>query len=385
MEFDLSEDQRLIEASVDRLMAEQYDFARRKNYQTHPEGWSRPMWRRYADLGLLGLAFDEKYGGLGGTAVETMIVMNAFGRALMLEPFLPTVILGGGLLRRSARQALRDHYIPQIVAGEITLAMAHHERQARFDLFDVATTARRRDGGWIIDGEKGLVLNGDRADKLIVSARVGGSTREADGIGLFLVDPHAKGVSRRGYTGQDGLRAAEIRFEQVAVGPEDAIGEPGNDFTMLARVIDEAIAALCAEAVGAMAALQELTIDHLKQRRQFGRPIGDFQVLQHRAVDMLMMLEQARSMALYATMMASHEDSRERSKAMSAAKVQIGRSARFIGQQAIQLHGGIGLTMEYKAGHYFKRLTMIDMMFGDADHHLAQLAQAGGLFEPAAF
>jgi alkylation response protein AidB-like acyl-CoA dehydrogenase len=235
-----------------------------------------------------------------------------------------------------------------------------------------------RDGAaWVLDGEKGVVLHGDTADKLIVTARVGGGQRDRGGVGVFIVDVKAPGVSRRGYPTQDGLRAAEVTLAGVQVGPEGVLGQPGEGLPLVERVVDEAIAALCAEAVGAMAAMHELTLDYLKTRRQFGREIGSFQALQHRAVDMLVALEQARSMAMFGTMMAAEEDAVERRNALSAAKVQIGRSGRLIGQQAVQLHGGIGMTMEYKVGHYFKRVTMIDTMFGDADHHLRELARRG--------
>lgn len=384
MEFDLSEDQRLMEASIARLLRERYGFEQRRAYQKTPEGWSRDMWRRYAELGLLGLPFDEAHGGLGATAVETMIVMNAFGRALVLEPYLPTVILCGGLLRHGGNAALCREVIPRIVNGETTLALACQERQSRYDLFDVLTDARANGSGWTLSGKKGLVLNGAEADALIVSARLAGGPRERQGIGLFLVDAQAPGVSRHGYATQDGLRAADIAFDNVAVGAEQVVGAPGDDILLLERLVGEATAALIAEAVGAMAALHELTVGYLKQRKQFGRPLGDFQVLQHRAVDMLIMLEQATSMYYYATMMAGHENAAERDKAISAAKVQIGRSARFIGEQAVQLHGGIGMTLEYSAGHYFKRLAMIDVTFGDTHYHLRRLARGGSLFEPYA-
>jgi pimeloyl-CoA dehydrogenase small subunit len=375
MDFDLDASQRLLQESLDRLIAERYTFEQRKAYGHSPEGWSRERWAHYAALGLLGLPFPERYGGSAGGAVETMLVMEAFGRALVLEPYLATVVLGGGFLRHSGNEAQCAALIPPLIEGRLTLAFAHTERQSRYDLADVATTARRDGEGWRIDGEKGVVLHGDSADKLIVTARVDGGRRDRDGIGLFLVDAAAAGIARRGYPTQDGLRAAEIAFNGVYAGPESVLGEPGAALPVVERVVDEAIAALCAEAVGAMAAMHELTLDYLKTRRQFGREIGSFQVLQHRAVDMLIALEQARSMAMYATMMID-EPPVERRRALSAAKVQIGRSGRFIGQQAIQLHGGIGMTMEYKVGHYFKRVTMIDTMFGDADYHLRALARA---------
>ncbi|MGH7098372.1 MAG: acyl-CoA dehydrogenase family protein [Stellaceae bacterium] len=376
MDFDLDDSQRLLQESLDRLIAERYTFEQRKTYGQSAEGWSRERWAHDAELGLLGLPFAEEHGGAGGGAVETMLVMQAFGRALVLEPYLATIVLGGGFLRHGGSAAQQTALIPRLAAGELVLAFAHTERQSRYDLADVATTARRAGNGWVIDGEKGVVLHGDSADKLLVTARTGGGRRERQGIGLFLVDAAQKGVTRRGYPTQDGLRAAEIAFSGVAVGAQGVLGEPGAALPLVERVTGEAIAALCAEAVGVMAAMHELTLDYLRTRRQFGREIGSFQVLQHRAVDMLIALEQARSMAMYATMMTGEEDAAERRRALAAAKAQIGRSGRLIGQQAIQLHGGIGMTMEYKVGHYFKRVTMIDAMFGDADHHLRALARA---------
>jgi pimeloyl-CoA dehydrogenase small subunit len=377
MDFDFTEEQRLIKESLDRLIADRYAFEQRKAYGQTAEGWSRELWAQYAELGLLGLPFAERYGGSAGGPVETMIAMEAFGRALALEPFLATVVLGGGFLRHGGSAEQCADLIPKIADGSLTLAFAHTERQSRYDLHDVKTRAVRDGGAWILDGEKGVVLHGDTADKLIVTARVGGGRRDRDGVAAFIVDGKTPGVSRRGYPTQDGLRAAEISLAQARVGPEGVLGEPGTALPLVERVVDEAIAALCAEAVGAMTAMHELTVDYLKTRRQFGREIGSFQILQHRAVDMLIALEQARSMAMFATMMAAEENAAERRNALSAAKVQIGRSGRFIGQQSVQLHGGIGMTMEYKVGHYFKRVTMIETMFGDADYHLRELARRG--------
>jgi pimeloyl-CoA dehydrogenase small subunit len=377
MDFDFTEEQRLLKESLDRLIADRYDFDQRKSYGQNPEGWSRALWRQLAELGLLGLPFAERFGGSDGGPVETMIVMEGLGQALALEPYLATVVLGGGFLRHGGNEAQQAALLPRIAAGDLTLAFAATERHSRYDLADIATTARRDGSGWILDGEKGVVLHGDSADRLIVTARIGGGQRERDGIALFLVDAAAEGVTRRGYPTRDGLRAAEVTLSRVRVADDMVLGEPGAALPLVERVVDEAIAALCAEAVGAMSAMHELTLDYLKTRQQFGRPIASFQVLQHRSVDMLIALEQARSMALYATMMADAADAAERHAALAAAKVQIGRSGRFIGQQAIQLHGGIGMTMEYKAGHYFKRVTMIDTIFGDADYHLRSLARDG--------
>src|SRR5215472_13073687 len=382
MDFDLTEEQRLLKQSLERLLGDRYAFEQRKTYAQSPDGWSGELWAQYAELGLLGLPFAEEHGGSAGGPVETMIAMEAFGRALALEPFLATVVLAGGFFRHGASAAQRADLVPKIVDGSLTLAFAQTERHSRYDLGDISTTAKPDGAGWVLDGAKGVVLHGDTADKLIVTARVGGGRRDRDGVAVFIVDAGAAGVSRRGYPTQDGLRAAEVALAGVRVGPEGVLGEPGSALPLVERVVDEAIAALCAEAVGAMAAMHELTVDYLRTRRQFGREIGSFQVLQHRAVDMLIALEQARSMAMFATMMASEDNAAERKKALSAAKAQIGRSGKFIGQQSVQLHGGIGMTMEYKVGHYFKRATMIEMMFGDADYHLRELARRGA--SPAA-
>jgi pimeloyl-CoA dehydrogenase small subunit len=379
MNFDLSQEQQLLKDSVTRLLADRYGFESRKAFLASPEGWSRELWRQYAELGLLGVPFPEADGGFGGGAVETMLIMEAFGRALTLEPYVSSVVLAGGLIRRGGDKEQRAALVPAIASGELLLAFAHAERQSGHDLFDVGASARKDGASFVLNGEKGLVLHGDCADKLIVSAREAGARRDKAGIGLYLVDARAQGVARRGYPTQDGSRAAEVTLTNVRVEPEDVLAGDEDAFPLMERVVDEAIAALSAEAVGAMSEALEMTVDYLKTRKQFGVPIGSFQALQHRASDMVVALEQARSMMMLATMMAGEENASERRKAISAAKVQIGRSLRFIGQQAIQLHGGIGMTMEYKLGHLFKRLSMIDIAFGDADHHLERLSRGDGL------
>ena len=379
MDFDLTDEQRLLKESVDRLILDQYQFQQRKQYMAEPAGFSAAMWSRIAEQGLLGLPFDEAHGGFGGGAVETMIVMEAFGRGLVVEPYFATVILGGGLLRKAADPALLSALVPEITAGKLKLAFAHVERHSRYDLANVATTARKDGSGYVLNGAKSVALHGDTADKLLITARISGSQMDRGGIGLFLVDIDAPGLTRRGYPTQDGLRAAEVTLADVR-----ATALSDNALPLVEHAIDEAIAALCSEAVGAMQAMQDLTLEYLKTRKQFGRPIGSFQVLQHRSVDMLTALEQARSMAMFAAVMAAEENPVERRRAIAAAKVQIGRSGRHIGQEAVQLHGGIGMTMEYSVGHYFKRMTMIDQLYGDADHHLAALAELGGLFGSAA-
>jgi alkylation response protein AidB-like acyl-CoA dehydrogenase len=305
--------------------------------------------------------------------------MESFGRALVVEPYLPTVILCGGLLRHAGSEAQRAGHIPAIASGERLFAFAHSERQARYDLFDVAVSAKRDGDGYVIDGQKGLVLSGDSADWLVVSARTSGERRDKDGISLFLMEADAPGVMRRGYATQDGARAAEIAFENVRVPSDALLGPLDEALPLIERVTDEAIAALCAEAVGVMEDMHGSTVEYLKVRNQFGTHIGAFQVLQHAAADMFIALEQGRSMAMYATMMASDEDANERTRAVAAAKVQIGRSCKFVGETAVQLHGGVAVTMEYKVAHAFKRATMIDKLFGDADHHLARVADLGSV------
>jgi pimeloyl-CoA dehydrogenase small subunit len=384
MDFDLTDEQRLLKESVERLMADRYSFEQRNRYQQEPQGWTRELWAQYAELGLLGLPFEEAHGGFGGGPVETMIVMEAFGRALVLEPYFATVVLGGGLLRVAGSAEQQAALLPLVASGERLLAFAHVERESRYDLSDVATSARKDGDGSRLDCDKSVVLHGDCADTLLVTARVSGAQRDREGIGLFVVDATAEGVQRRGYQTQDGLRAAEVSLSGVRVGADGALGEPGKALPAVERAVDQAVAALCAEAVGVMASMHELTLDYLKTRKQFGRAIGEFQVLQHRAADMYVALEQARSMAVFATMMPAEQDATERRRAIAAAKVQIGRSGRKIGQEAIQLHGGIGMTMEYKVGHLFKRMTIIDLLFGNADAHLAELARMGGLFGGAA-
>ncbi len=376
MDFDLSDEQRLLKDSVDRFVADRYGFEARRGYRAEPGGWSRAIWGQMADLGVLGLPFSEVDGGFGGGPTETAIVMEAFGRALVVEPYLATAVMGAALLRHVATPEQRARLVPEIAAGERVLAYAQVERQSRHSLNDVKTKAVRDGERWTVTGAKSLVLNGDTADTLLVTARTDGDERARHGIGLFLVEAEAKGVSRRGYPTQDGMRAAEVELDGVAA---EALGEPGEALPGLEWAQDEVLAALAAESVGVMQAMLDMTTDYLKTRKQFGKPIGDNQALQHRTVDMYVSLEQARSMSIYATMMASDETAIERQRAMHAAKVQIGRSGRHIGQEAVQMHGGIGVTMEYAVGHFFKRMTMIERGFGDTDSHLAALARLGGL------
>lgn len=386
MDLDLSDEQRLLKDSVDGLLNRRYpDLKARQTLAKEPKGYSATIWKELADQGLLAIPFSEADGGIGGGPVELMIVGEAIGRSLALEPYIATVVLGGGLLRHAASAEQRARILPDVISGATTLAFAHQEPQARWNLADVGVTAKSDGrGGFVLEGEKKVVVHGDSADKLIVSARISGERTARDGIGLFLVDGKAAGVSRRGYPTQDGQRSGDITLSGVKVAADDVLGTPGKALPAIERTIDEAIAFLAAEAVGAMDSLYTMTLDYVKTRKQFGVAIGSFQVIQHRMVDLFTHLEQSKSMMYYAAMMASDDDAAERAKAMHAVKVQIGKSARHVGQDAVQLHGGIGMTQEYKAGHYFKRLTMLEMAYGNTDHHLRALAKAGGIINAAA-
>jgi pimeloyl-CoA dehydrogenase small subunit len=375
MDFELSEEQRLLRDSVERLLADHYAFDKRRAYLTEPEGWSRTLWSQYAELGLLGLPFAENYGGFGGGAVDVMLVMEAFGRVLALEPYLATVVLGGTALRLAGNEEQKSALLPQIAEGALLLAFAHGERQARYDLTDVLTTARPKGTGWVLDGAKSVVLHGDSAQRLVVSARAAGERDDPDGITLFIVDAAANGVARRSYPMRDGTRAAEISLSGVEIGREDVLGNVGAALPIIERVVEAGIAATAAEAVGAMETMQALTLEYLKTRQQFGRPIGDNQALQHRAAEMLMELERGRSMAMLAAMMVEEPDAAERAHNIAMAKVGVGQASKFVSQNAIQLHGGIGMTEEYAVGHYFRRCMVIEHLFGDTAHHLSRLSE----------
>ncbi|MGC2412868.1 MAG: acyl-CoA dehydrogenase family protein [Stellaceae bacterium] len=378
MDFDLTEEQRLLRESVDRLLLDRYTFDKRKGYLAEPEGWSRALWSQYAELGLLGLPFAERHGGFGGGGIELMLVMEAFGRTLVLEPYLATVILAGTALRLAGSEAQQSFLVPRIAAGELVLAFAHSERQARYDLSDVLTTAKPKAGGWVLDGAKSVVAHGDSADRLVVSARTAGDRNDAAGISLFLVDAAAHGVARRAYTMRDGTRAAEISLSGVELASDAVLGEVGAGFPVIERVVEAGIAATAAEAVGAMETMQAMTLEYLKTRTQFGKPIGQNQALQHRATEMFVSLEQGRSMAMLAAMMVDEPDAAERAHNIAMVKVGVGQAARFVSQNAVQLHGGIGMTEEYAVGHYFRRCMVIEHSFGDTAHHLSRLAQEVG-------
>lgn len=375
MDFELSDDQRLLQDSITRLLGDRYAFEQRKNYAKAPEGFAPALWSQYAELGLLGVPFAEEYGGFGGGAQEIMLVMQAFGRALILEPYLATVVLGGTALQVAGSDAQKADILPAIAEGRMKLAFAHSERQARYDLTDVVTTAKRGGGGWVLDGAKSVVMHGEAADKLVLSARTSGDRYDTAGITLFLVDTSAPGLARRGYATRDEQRAADVALSNVTVGEGDVLGEVGNGFSTVQRIVAAGIAATAAEAVGAMEAMHSMTLEYSKTREQFGKPIGSYQVVQHRLADMFMTMEQGRSMAMLATMMVEQPDSAERTRKIAMAKVGVGQAARYVSQSAIQMHGGIGMTEEYAVGHYFRRCMVIERLFGDPAYYLQKLAE----------
>lgn len=378
MDFDLSDDQRMLKDSVDRLIADKYSFEQRKKYMAEPDGWSRELWAQYAELGLLGVSFPEAHGGFGGGPVENMIVAEAFGKGLVLEPYFATIVLGGGLIQAAGNDAQKAAMLPEIAAGTRLVAFAQVERASRYNLADVQVTATKTAEGWVLNGEKSVVLHGDCADTLLVTARTAGGRTDRNGIGLFVVPATAAGVTRHGYKTQDGCRAAEISFANVLA--SDVLGDPAGALPAIEQVIDQAIAVLCSEAVGLMSEMHAITVDYMKQRKQFGVSISQFQALQHRSVDMFVAVEQSRSMSLFGTVMSADPDPKARGRAVSATKVQIGKAGKLVGEEAVQLHGGIAMTMEYKVGHYFKRMTMIEQLFGNTETHLAKVAGAGSLF-----
>nr|WP_294546836.1 acyl-CoA dehydrogenase family protein [uncultured Rhodopila sp.] len=378
MDFEPSDDQRLLVESVSRMLRDSYDFTRRRSYLALPEGYSPAVWSQFAELGLLGLPFAEEYGGFGGGAQEVMLVMQAFGRVLVLEPYFPTVVLGGAAVNLAGSAAQKQAILPAVAEGGLKLAFAHGERQARYDLTDVVTTAKRGAGGWVLDGSKTVVSHGEAADKIVVSARTGGERYDEAGITLFLVDAGAAGVARRGYVSRDDTRAADISLSNVAVSDAGVLGEVGGGLPVIRRVIEAGIAATAGETVGAMEAMNEMTLEYAKTRVQFGQPIGSYQVVQHRLADMFMAQEQGRSMAMLATMSIDNPDDGARAHDIALAKVGVGQAGRYVSQSAVQVHGGIGMTEEYAVGHYFRRCMVIERLFGDPAYYLAKLAEGVG-------
>ena len=374
MEFTLAEERRLLQDTVRRFLSREYTFEKRRANLAGAEGWSREAWRGLADLGVLGLGIPEADGGMGGDAFDTSIVMEALGRALVVEPYVASVVLGAGILAEAGSEAQRSEWLSAVASGEKLLALAHTEPAARYATRHVETRVTRAAGGWRIDGFKSVVLGAPMADAILVSARGAGDADDANGVSLFLVPRNASGVTLRPYATHDGARAADVKLEGVIVADDQRVGAADGAIAVIERALDRGAAALCAEAVGIIEALNEATLEYLKTRKQFGQPIGRFQALQHRMAEMTIKAVEARSMAIVAAAAMRNEDAAQRARQVSAAKAFIGQAARFVGQQAIQLHGAIGVTDELIVSHWFKRLTVIDGTFGDADFHLARFS-----------
>jgi len=369
MNFELSEEQKMIQQSVERFVQENYDLTNRVKICSEDPGYSKEYWGSMADLGWLGLAFDEEDGGFGGNQIDTLVLMEQFGKGLVLEPFLANIVLGGGIIKRAASPAIKESIIPSLMEGKLQITLAYAEEQSRFDIEDVATAAREEDGGFIINGKKSMVLNAESADKIIVVTRTSGSQVDENGISLFIVDASSEGVEKQNFPTVDGLRASEITFEDVKVSSEALVGEKDKGFKILQAVVNDAILALSAEAVGAMEVLYKDTVEYTQQREQFDHALSDFQVLQHRMVDMFMEYEQCKSLLFRATL-ETVEDPDLAQRTVHALKHLIGKSGIFVGESAVQLHGGMGVTEELRIGHFFKRLLVIDSQFGNADFHL---------------
>ena len=370
MDFNFTETQGMLRDTLRRYLADTYDFDKRVAMLKREGGRDPGVWKALAtELGILGAALPEQYGGFGGTPIDSMVLMEEFGRAIAVEPYVPTVVLGAGALVATGG-AQADELVPGIIGGDVIIGAGFYEPQGRYNLADVATTAKADGSGWTLNGHKAVVVAAPYATHLLVSARTGGSQRDAKGVSLFLVEANAKGVVRRDYPCVDGYMASEVYFENANVGPHALLGAEGGALPLIEQLVDHAAMAQCAEATGAMKRLNELTLDYAKQRKQFGKAIGDFQVIQHRLVDMFMEAEQATSMTLMGTL---RLDDAERTKWVSQAKAKINKGARALGQWAVQTHGGIGITTELAAGHYFKRLSIIETQFGDFDYHMARL------------
>src|SRR5260221_6018968 len=367
-----SDEKKQLKESAERFVREKSAFETRRKIAATEKGWLAENWAQFAELGWLAIPFAEEDGGIGFGALGTMIVMEQFGKGLVLEPFLPTVVLGGGMIAQAGTQAQKDALLAPMIEGKKQFAFAWLERQSRYNLADVSLKATKEGAGYSLSGHKGVVYNAPSADTIIVLARTAGSASEEKGLTLFIVDGKAKGLTRRDYPTQDALRASELTFDNVSVGADAVLGKVDGGFAIVEEAVDRAIVALSAEAVGCMDAINAATLEYIKTRKQFGVAIGKFQVLQHRMVDCFTNAQEARSMALMAALKVDDADATVRRKAASGAKVQTGKSGKFCGQSAVQMHGGMGVTDELAVSHYFKRLTMIDLMFGNQQHHLTR-------------
>ncbi len=374
MDFSISDEQSMLADSVSRFIDNDYDFERRQKIAASEDGFSKELWQTFAELGWTAVPFAEEDGGLDGGPVEMMLMMQQFGRGLMIEPFLANIVLAGGVLRRVATTEQKIKWLAPLIEGSLQTALAFAEPQARFDIANIATTAVKDGDNYLLTGKKSLVLNGGNADLLIIPARTAGDATDEDGITLFAVAADAEGTDIKSYATVDASTAAEIELNAVRIEPGNILGSIDQGFAVLQAVIDEATLAVSAEGVGIIRAMHDKTVAYSKERVQFGVPISSFQALQHRMGDMLMAAEQTQSLLMWCVMLNTADDAGAR-KAISALKYQVGTAGIKIAQEAVQIHGGMGMTWELDIAHYFKRLTAIDLLFGNADFHLDRFIQ----------
>ena len=375
MDFSYSEVQQMLQDSVKKFVSKSYDFDTRTKIIDSNSGYSEENWKLFAELGWLTVPFSEEDGGLGGSAVDLMVMMEEFGKANLVEPYLPSVVLCGCLISELATGEVKEQMLGKLVGGDLQLALAASETGSRFNSSKVATTAKSNGNNVVINGKKIAVLNGSNADELLVVARESGGEADADGISIFLINPETPGVTIRPFTNIDGQKSSEIDFTDVTVAAALRLGEQGNALTAIEKVTDKAIVAVSAEAVGVLETLLQKTVEYSKTRKQFGTVIGTFQALQHRMADMFIECQLARSILVMAAMkLDGSAGQREKTKAVSAAKSRVGKAIRAVSQEAVQIHGGIGVTNELDVGHYFKRATALEIMFGNTDYHVERFA-----------
>ena len=373
MDFSLNEVQEMLADSIDKFIDNEYDFDKRQAYAASEPGYSADVWAKFAELGWTAVPFSEADGGFDGGPIDIMVVMQRFGRGLVVEPYLANVVLAGGILKRTGSSDQKLRWLQPLIAGELQATLAFTEPQSRYDLANIETTATADGDDWVLSGNKGFVINGATADLIIVPARTSGATTDQDGIALFAVDTSLAGVACRGYHTVDGARAAEVSLDKVRVASDALLGTASGGFAALQATVDDATLAVCAEAVGIMQSLKDKTIEFSKSRTQFGVPIGSFQALQHRMVDMLTACEQAQSLLLWAAMTYA-QGGADAGRAISSIKYMVGTAGQLVGEEAVQIHGGMGVTWDLDVAHLFKRLTAIGQLFGNADWHLDKLA-----------
>ncbi len=374
MNFDFTEEQTLLNNMVTSFVRDNYDWETRCSIVKTEEGWKQENWSQFAELGLLGVPFSEDHGGLGGSPTDLMIVMEQFGKGLVVEPYLPSVILAGGLITNLGSKEQTDQIVPKIISGDQRYVFAYAEHQSRFDLFDVKTSAAKDGDSYVINGLKSVVFGAGAATHIIIAARTSGDQRSKKGITLFMTEIGSEGITLQNYPTIDEYRASEVIIENLKVSKDSILGKVDEAYDVIEEEVDKSTIAACSEALGILEVLKDATTDYCKNRKQFGQPISKNQVIQFRLVDMMMEYEQAKSI-LYMAITSDLSNPDERRKTVSALKSRMGKAIKFVGENAIQLHGGMGMTEEYMISHYFKRATMIGVLFGNVDYHMKRFIE----------